>query len=111
MGIGDVFVFHAIWVRLDLDFNLYAFEHYVTFLGKKVTAHPPLFQRCQYANGTDMGPLFRIHCSHTTTITVTFSPIPRFSSLIWRKVLKFEPDKKIYRVKVSKETVVLRQWE
>ena len=36
----NIFVFHAVWVRLNLDFNTLAFGHFVNFSGKKVTASP-----------------------------------------------------------------------
>ena len=36
----NVFVFHAIWVRLYPDFNNHAFGNCVFFSGKKVTPPP-----------------------------------------------------------------------
>ena len=40
VGILNIFVFHAIWVRLHLDFNTLAFGHCVKFSSKKVTPPP-----------------------------------------------------------------------
>jgi len=39
VGIVNVFVFHAIWVRLHPDLNTHSFRYCLNFSGKKVT--PP----------------------------------------------------------------------
>jgi len=41
MGIVNIFVFHAIRVRLHPNFNTLALGHCINFSGKKVTAPLP----------------------------------------------------------------------